>query len=130
LSKKTQKVGNTGITKALALVVSFRATSESWMEYTKERRHIRYRGRIAKSERTREGSASGGEVLADHSTDGQSGMAGREGGEVMPKRPTEGKEKLPILGIFHSVQQSFERNYGMHSEATNRITKSQKSVLG
>jgi len=30
------------------------------MEHTKGRRHTRYRGRIAKSEPTREGSASGG----------------------------------------------------------------------
>jgi hypothetical protein len=43
----------------------------------KVKEQTRYRGRIAKSERTRDGSASGGEVLADHSTDGQCPMAGR-----------------------------------------------------
>ena len=54
----------------MALVVSFRAASESFMEHTKERRHVRYRGTIGNIEGAREGSASGGEVLADHSTDG------------------------------------------------------------
>jgi hypothetical protein len=39
------------------------------MEHTKERRHSGYRGPIANSEETRDGQL---EVLADHSTDGQS----------------------------------------------------------
>jgi hypothetical protein len=44
----------------MALVVSFRAASESFMEHTKERRHARYRGTIANIEGAREGSASDG----------------------------------------------------------------------
>ena len=59
----------TGRSKALVLVVSFRAASESFMEHTKERKHTRYRGPTANSEETRDGQL---EVLADHSTDGQS----------------------------------------------------------
>ena len=54
----------------MALVVSFRATSEAYMKHKKERGHARYRGTIANIEGAREGSASSGEVLADHSTDG------------------------------------------------------------
>jgi hypothetical protein len=47
--------------------------------------------RIAKSERAREGHLA---VLVDHSTDGQKEVVSdREGGEVKPKRPTEGKVK-------------------------------------
>ena len=67
--KDTQRIGVTGRSKALALVISFRAASESGMEHTKERRHARYRGPTANSEETREGQL---EVLADHSTGGQS----------------------------------------------------------
>jgi hypothetical protein len=66
--KDAQRIGSTGKPKALALVVSFRAASESCMEHTKERRHARYRGPTANSEETRDGQM---EVLADHSTDGQ-----------------------------------------------------------
>ncbi|MFC1534624.1 hypothetical protein ACFL7M_14820, partial [Thermodesulfobacteriota bacterium] len=53
--KDTQRIGPTGRSKALARVVSFRATSESYKEHTNERRHTRYRGPIAKSEETRDG---------------------------------------------------------------------------
>ncbi len=45
----------TGRSKAMALVVSFRAASESFMEHTKERRHTGYRGPTANSEETRDG---------------------------------------------------------------------------
>ena len=59
----------------------------------KVKEQTRYRGRTAKSERTRDSHL---EVLADHSTDGQCPMAGRKGGEVRPKRPTAGKVKPGI----------------------------------
>jgi hypothetical protein len=52
LCKDTQKIGATGRSKVLAVVVSFRTTSESEMEHTNKRRHTRYRGPIAKSEET------------------------------------------------------------------------------
>jgi hypothetical protein len=68
MCEDTQRVGITGRSKALALVVGFRAASESCKEQTKERRHARYRGPTANSEETRDGQL---EVLADHSTDGQ-----------------------------------------------------------
>ena len=57
----------------------------------------RYRGRIAKSEQTRDEHL---EVLADHSTDGQCCMTGRESGEVRPKRPTAGKVKPGITFLW------------------------------
>ncbi len=70
-----------------------------------------YRGRIANSERPREGRSA---VLVDHSTEG-SGL-NREGGEVMLKRPTGGKVKQ---GITFSGW-----HYGRYTEITNHITKS------
>jgi len=42
----------TGRSKALALVVSFRATSEYCMEYKNERRQASYRGTRARGKRT------------------------------------------------------------------------------
>jgi len=69
LCKRHPEDRATGRSKALALVISFREASESVKEHTKERRHAGYRGPIANSEETRDGQL---EVLADHSTDGQS----------------------------------------------------------
>jgi len=46
------EIGLAGSSKVLALVVSFRATSESCMEYTNERRHTRYLGTRARGKRT------------------------------------------------------------------------------
>jgi len=45
------EIGLTGRSKALALVVSFWATSESCMEHTNERRHARYRGDESEGQR-------------------------------------------------------------------------------
>ena len=60
--------------------------------------NARYRGRIAKSEQTRNGLLA---VLADHSTDGQKGVrSGREGGEPMSKEPTVGKVKPGITFLW------------------------------
>jgi hypothetical protein len=46
------EIGLTGRSKALALVVSFWATSKSCMEHTNERRHARYRGTRARGKGT------------------------------------------------------------------------------
>lgn len=55
------------------------------MEHTSKRRYSRHRGRIAKSERTRDGQL---EVLADHNTDGSVvAEPGRWGTEVLRKNP-------------------------------------------
>jgi hypothetical protein len=71
-----------------------------------------YRGRRAKSARPREERSA---ILADHSTEGCCASGSREGGEVMLKRPTEGKEKPGMTGT--------ETTYGRYLEITNRINK-------
>ncbi len=94
----------------------------NWREPTVSlyaRRYVRYRGRIADSEQTRDGLLV---VLADNSTDGQMCSSDREGGEVRPKRPTVGKEKP---GITFSGM-----NHGRDSEPTNRVTMPSGSARG
>ena len=66
------------------------------MEDTKEEGQTRYRSRIVKSERLRDGLM---EVLADHSTDDHEGN-GREGGEPMSKGPIAGKVKQGIMFLW------------------------------
>jgi hypothetical protein len=81
---------------------------------------IRYLGRIANSEQTRDGLLA---VLADHSTEGQMRLSDWEGGEVRPnpaRRDTVGKEKP---GITLSGA-----NDGRDSEPTNRVTIPSESV--
>jgi len=90
-----RKMRGTGRSRTLALLNGLRATASPALIVlsggdTNERRHTRYRVRIANSERAREGHLA---VLAEHSTGGQFSMAGREGWEVSPKRPTVGKVK-------------------------------------
>jgi len=68
-----RKMRGTGRSRALALLNSLRATASPALIVlsggdTNERRHARYRVRIAKSERAREGHLA---VLVDHSTDGR-----------------------------------------------------------
>ena len=58
-------------------------------------RQAGYRGRIAKSEQTRDKHS---EVLADHRP--RSGRYGRKGGEARPKRPTAGKVKPGITFLW------------------------------
>jgi len=60
----------------------------------------RYRVRIAKSERTRDGHL---EVLVDHNTDGQWRVTDRQGVEVMSKRPTIGKVKPGITFFWKEL---------------------------
>jgi len=56
-------------------------------------------------------------VVADHITDGQKTLSGREGGgdsgELRPKGPTVGKEKPGIMFVGG--------NYGKDTGPTNRI---------
>ncbi len=59
----------------------------------KQVEHAWYQGRKVNSEQTWDGLWA---VLADHSTEDQSTVSDREGGEVTSKRPTVGKEKLGI----------------------------------
>jgi hypothetical protein len=84
----------TGRSRALALLVSFRSAASPALSTikggdTKQERHARYRGRIAKSELTRDGLLA---VLAEHSTDGQGGyeLAGKVGNRG-PKDPLKGR---------------------------------------
>jgi len=79
--ERARKIRGTGRSRALALVVSFRSAANPALSImragdTKHREHARYRGRIAKSEQTREGLLA---VLADHSTDGSLNGAGKVG---------------------------------------------------
>ena len=61
-----------------------------WGKHKREDGRYKVSGADSESEQTRDEHL---EVLADHSTDGQCCMTGREGGEVRPKRPTAGKVK-------------------------------------
>ena len=45
----------------------------------------------------------------------------REGGELRPKGPTVGKEKPPILGMFHGHSVLLKGPTGDTFEVTNRI---------
>ena len=62
-----------------------RSKDETRMGMTNKEGHTRYRGRIEKIERPRDGLLA---VLADYSTGCQWNQTGREGGELGPKGPT------------------------------------------
>jgi hypothetical protein len=83
-------------TKLLAFTEKSRSVNEfrSWKTQTKKD-NTRYRGRIEKIERPREGLLV---VLADHSTEGS--ILNREGGEPLSQGPTVGKVKQGITFLW------------------------------
>jgi hypothetical protein len=74
-----------------------RSTDETQMGTTKKTGNTRYRGRIEKIERPREGLWA---VLADHSTEGQREYTDREGGEPTSQGPIVGKVKPGITFLW------------------------------
>jgi len=93
---------------------------------TNKRSDTRYRGRIATSERTREGLSA---VLADHSTEGRCGMAGREGGEVRPKRPTAGKVKPGMTFYWEALQEAL-RGHELYHQIPVKCAEWQFPLMG